>query len=301
MNELLSWKEKKYIYETVCYKFPWLINSVHLTQMTKQTVYGSLGGSDIPISNYAPLSFQAIILFYALDTLQTRLEIKNGNSFNPNLDFKKRLNALPMGNQTQIIFKFCYAIMREIRNEFIHAAPQDSNQKLIVREKFTIPEETIYELFGLIIKYIYLFDGNEFNKYDETIIKQLVKKIYDQLKFDHNENELAKNLKNIFSRLTFDDTFCSWFRKRYIATCKNLQDFKEKLGRQPNYKIPNSYNKLVLNTIDGDEYLIIIGDQKYLIFGSHLDECLAKNDLSEWKLAGNWIGKAEYIQNYENQ
>ena len=298
MNNFLSWQEKAYIEKTVRYSFLLSISQSNLSGPTRITVNANLGGSEISLSNYAPISFQAITLFYALDTLHIRLEEKNGKPFNPNMDFKKRLNALPMDNCTQVIFKFCYVIMREIRNKFMHDYP-DSNTQVLATKEFSISEKVIYELFGLVIKYIELFNGDEFNRYDTEILKQITKSIFDQVFPNIYDNGFKNNLKNIFDRLEFNDVSYSWYRIRYIVKLKKPADITH-IQRQSNFPIPNACDNLFLNSRDTDEYLIVIGDEKYLMFGSYLDECLLKNDLSGWKLTGNWIGREEYVNNYES-
>ena len=293
MSELLNWQEKEYLYKTINYNFPLVIQTTNLSGTTRKTFSDDLGGRETPVSNYAPLSFQGIILFYALDKLYIRLEESLGKSYDSSTDFKKRLNALPMNNDTQIIFKFCYAIMREIRNKLMHDNPSEDNQELTTND-FVISRETINILFGLVVYYIKMFNGNELNKYDIEVLKQLTKLIFNGIKFSNTQsgNKFSKNINNVFSKLKYDDTFRSYYRLRFILKLETLSDIK-KIQRQ---SIPNPYNNEELNT--EDEYLIVIEDDKYLIFGSHLDDCIQENNLSEWKLTGNWIGETEYIKNY---
>lgn len=279
MSNYLSLEEIAYIENTISYQFPLWVQLENTQGISVCPVSINMDGG-IPVSNYAPLSFQTIILFYALDILQTRSEIRNGKAFNPNSNFKKRLDALPMDNQTRIIFKFCYAIMREIRNKFVHSTLNDNSGEVRI-ESATIPVQAIKYLFAIVIKYIELIDENksEFNKYDEIVIKELVKQVFNQIKFDSANDAFVKLLDCIFKKLKFDIDFRYLPRFRYICRYENWKEFREKFNRKPNREIlQDGYS---FEHKDVDEYLIIIGNEKYLILGSCLDKYLMENDFSE--------------------
>ena len=89
------------------------------------------------------------------------------------------------------------------------------------------------------------------------------------------------------------------YRYRYIIKINDIQELTN-IKRQKN-TIPLPEENKVMDTTNFDEYLIITQNKKYLVIGEYLEQSVQNLDeLSKWKLRGNWIGKKDYQQCYES-
>ena len=298
--KLLTTDEKKYINETVSYKGNPIIHMENLNGNNKLVFQSNLGSKPIPISHYAPLSFQAIILFTALDILNSRFNVnKLGEDFHSK-KFSEIENALPSSNDTECIYKFCYSIMRSLRNKYIHQFPDEQTIHDISTNEFKITEKGINFLFNLITLYIDLYNGEELNKYDLEILKYYIHVIYKEINFLSNsfQNSVDCLFKN--EKLNCDKSIKTIeYRHRYIIKINNIQELTN-IKRQKN-TIPLPEENKVMDMTNFDEYLIITQNKKYLVIGEYLEQSVQNLDeLSKWELRGNWIGKKDYQQCYES-
>lgn len=304
--QFLTFNELKYLYETVELKITPYIHMYKPKGIQKTVLNSIMNNNTFPVSSFAPLSFQIIILFVALDTLNSRVRVKKEKKKFNSVDFSKISSALPTNNDTETIYKFCYLLMLELRNKYTHEYPEE-NIVNIQTNQFEISKQGIDYLFSLVLLYICLYSGVELNKYDSEVLKQYVHIVYNELKFfktQQKDNPFEKKISFLFKdeKLKLDNNFKTFeYRWRNLVYPKNLEELLQ-LKRLPNFQQKNMYNDIVLNTHERDEYLIVFNDKKYLVLGVYLENTLQDmQKLSEWELKENWIGKQEYETCYKNE
>lgn len=304
---LLTDKELHYIYETTdISKFPYIYMENH-NEKNISTSDCYLNGGHIPVFRYAPLSFQTIILFTALDILNSRFKVNRLNKEFQSKGFYQIANALPFSNDTECIYKFCYLIILDLRNKYIHQFPDEKSHNILT-DNFELSNKGIEFLFSLILLYIDLYDGGELNKYDSEILKYYVHIVYDEIRFsnilDKSKNKYQDAVEFLFKDEKFElnkSIKTIEFRYRHIIKVNHIQELTNFKRIENLIPCPQGDEIKLLNSIDYDEYLIIIQNKKYLVIGEYLEKCVKNLDeLSKWELRGNWIGKINYQRCYES-